>query len=850
VALAACAIGLKKANGTTDVIECQDIILGSVVHACQDHSQRVRYYATESLFNVIKVIPALAIQHFFILFEILRSLYSDVDVDVRSGAQLLDKKFKEIIVAAINNGSFTADQCVPLFARYVHVRSKPQTKRLTLTWLEANFKLVGSPMLEFLHLFLQGIFAMVADSTTQIGELALRVLETILPQLLVTNEDFIDKQVSQKVDFDKILQSLVTTMEHPSPIVRKVAMYWMSRIVRAHMSDSEDSKKRQLNENFSNHHYPSTATISVRNSLPHVLPGILLSIGDNSKNDVVLPDLSTHLLAEQTNACLQSAVRRNGNAYISHLDGFILALREELDSPTSRNPQPAIERKNYRPDVKSDGTGIETPGWFRSSESQEEKEDSVMMSRLCALQWITVLYESVVPDSLKAEYAREFISPIIQQLVDFPPELIIFKSLQVLAKITIPLEQETIPKESFSQDMDILTDASADFALQVISSKNNKSFKSRDREVFAALIHLHSHNDRLLGNLWRVIEFMCTLQPPEFVFVSFSMELCFFIQKKQESQEKSLGKDLEFASCVVQYMNYVLLTSKETLSLRELLKDSIGRTQNSPSSVRLFHLLLKAFAHNFVSALSLCLWGGAFQTACSFLEKIDPLDINIMFYLELDQLIELLERPLFRHLQIRLLQQEYDSPETNIIHQEGSSTMLFRTLKSILMLLPQSTSYKVLRKRLLTVAKFRQSSFKISNTTHTKFFLSFPEFFLLLVQARKIHVASRWKTIRSSSLENSVEILDSAKPVKHVPEKNLETPNKKIMRHPDQVLPKDQIGNFQALNRHGLIHQASKSKSLKEVPFKSKKSNHRRMSMQKDGATNENWVDYWTEGKL
>jgi hypothetical protein len=73
VALAACGIGLKKATDSPKVAECRDLILASVVHACQDHSQRVRYYATESLFNVVKVNPTLAVQHFFILFEILRS---------------------------------------------------------------------------------------------------------------------------------------------------------------------------------------------------------------------------------------------------------------------------------------------------------------------------------------------------------------------------------------------------------------------------------------------------------------------------------------------------------------------------------------------------------------------------------------------------------------------------------------------------------------------------------------------------------------------------------------------------------------------------------------------------------
>jgi hypothetical protein len=264
VALAACAIGLKKASQQdSEASECRDLILASVVHACQDHSQRVRYYATESLFNVLKAIPALAVQHFFILFEILRSLYADVDVDVRSGAQLLDKRLKEWIVGAINSGSFSADACVPIFARFVYMRNKA-TKRLTLSWLqELNEKLLGAPVLEFLHLFLSGIFAMVADPSVSIRESALMFLQGLLPKLLNQNAAIVDDLASMKVDFDKILQSLVTTLEHPDPIVRKVAMYWMSRIVATHMGPSTNVRL-------------SAASKSVRSSLPHVLPGILL----------------------------------------------------------------------------------------------------------------------------------------------------------------------------------------------------------------------------------------------------------------------------------------------------------------------------------------------------------------------------------------------------------------------------------------------------------------------------------------------------------------------------------------------------------------------------------------------
>ena len=314
VALAASAIGLKKAADTNPIAhECRDLILASVVHACQDHSQRVRYYATESLFNVIKVIPSLAVQHFFILFEILRSLYADVDVDVKSGAELLDKKLKEVIVVAMNSGQFTAEACVPVFARFVYMRNKA-TKRLTLTWLqELTEKLIGAPILEFLHLFLTGIFDMIADPTLAIRQSALAFLQSVLPKLLdnhVVEEAIDDFQTAGiKVDFDKILQSLVTTMEHPDPFVRKIAMYWMSRIVKAHIGgdekkavakgtgsvaavgsgaddddvfkgldeESKHLRKLELAEEKSEELVTlSAATVSVRNSLPHVLPGILL----------------------------------------------------------------------------------------------------------------------------------------------------------------------------------------------------------------------------------------------------------------------------------------------------------------------------------------------------------------------------------------------------------------------------------------------------------------------------------------------------------------------------------------------------------------------------------------------
>jgi len=181
-------------------------------------------------------------------------------------------------------------------------------------------------------------------------------------------------------------------------------MYWIARIVAAFIPGPTASQDKL------SHASVSSATVSVRSTLPHVLPGILLSIGDTfqlrpASKDAFLPEHTTHALAQQTNECLVKAIVHGGKLYVPLLGGFIIALLEELATPgglSGRNP-PAVERKPNRLDVKSDGTGIESTGWFRSSDSETQKQSMNETSCLCALDWITLLYDHVVPDPLKKE---------------------------------------------------------------------------------------------------------------------------------------------------------------------------------------------------------------------------------------------------------------------------------------------------------------------------------------------------------------------------------------------------------------------------------------------------------------
>lgn len=119
-----------------------------------------------------------------------------------------------------------------------------------------------------------------------------------------------------------------------------------------------------------------------------------------------------------------------------------------------------------------------------------------------------------------------------------------------------------------------------------------------------------------------------------------------------------------------------------------------------------------------------------------------------MFYLEIDQLIDLIERPIFRHLHLRLLECE-DDP-----YNEGSGAMLFLTLKRVMMLLPQSTSYMILQERLLSVARYRQSAMALNAVSkHVEIGSETDVFVKRVLIARRIHVWAKWRMIRAESLQ-------------------------------------------------------------------------------------------------
>jgi hypothetical protein len=90
---------------------------------------------------------------------------------------------------------------------------------------------------------------------------------------------------------------------------------------------------------------------------------------------------------------------------------------------------------------------------------------------------------------------------------------------------------------------------------------------------------------------------------------------------------------------------------------------------------------------------------------------------------------------------------------------EGSGVMLFQLLKSLLMILPQSTCYRVLRDRLVSVSRFRQSTIpgttrkSLSDKRFKKLSTDTKTFVARACLVRDLHCTATWQTIRQESLE-------------------------------------------------------------------------------------------------
>jgi len=152
-------------------------------------------------------------------------------------------------------------------------------------------------------------------------------------------------------------------------------------------------------------------------------------------------------------------------------------------------------------------------------------------------------------------------------------------------------------------------------------------------------------------------------------------------------------KDHTFASLMVQTLNIILLTSPELFELRDDIKKSLHSTKKDEQN--LFITLFKTWCYDPIAVLSLCLMAQAYELASALVFKFINIDLTVGFLMEVDKLVQLIESPIFVNLRLQLLE-----PQRH--------PFLLKTLYGLLMLLPQTRAFQLLRARLACITGFGQ----------------------------------------------------------------------------------------------------------------------------------------------
>lgn len=692
VGLAATAIGLM--HNSRNFLE---VLLPPVMHCFDDPESRVRYYACESLYNIAKVSRNSILRYFKEIFDGLSKLFADVDVDVKNGANLLDRLIKDIVTEA---PEFHVEQFLPILQGYIR-RTNPYIRQLIVGWITLLDSIPDISMLDYLPDFLDGLFNMLSDSNREIRQAADSALSEFLREVVV----------STVVEFGPIVPILVLQCFSKERLNRLTAITWLSELI----------------------HHPHSGG---ENLLPYhadILRAILWCISDD--------EIEIRLVSERTNNDLLSVAANHysSSKYSSSSSSTIAASAtgEQTGKPHELHDR-YFELRQL----------LETLAGELFSTKELNKNQNVLSTKMAALRWINMLMERRKKDM--NEHIEDLLPVLLRTLSD-PSDAVVLLTLQVLSRISLLEVHKATPTASSSStskndqngnyhqsNTDIATNNNDATSTAKANPSNRPKTEYQFQLVLNAILNLFAQDRILLetrGSL--IIRKLCVLLNAKSVYIRMAEALVSYESTNTSNsnaagtvdggsvsgQQPADSSTLQFISTMVQTLNLILLTASELHDLRFVLasgwqgggaaggssydgshyhqhnynNESSSTQIQSPSDV--FRTLYNCWCHNPVSAFSLCLLAQAYDLSFSLVKTFSRMEqVTVGFLMQMDKLVLLLESPVFVHLRLQLLDvgSTYHGP-------------LLKSVYGLLMCLPQGEAFKLLNERLTSVCNLRDN---------------------------------------------------------------------------------------------------------------------------------------------
>merc|ERR1712130_598432 len=170
------------------------------------------------------------------------------------------------------------------------------------------------------------------------------------------------------------------------------------------------------------------------------------------------------------------------------------------------------------------------------------------------------------------------------------------------------------------------------------------------------------------------------------------------------------SKQRHFVRNMVRLMNLILLTSKELYPLRQIIKKANG-------DKHIFFVLYKTWCCSPISLVSLCLLAQRYDVGLMLVNQFKEdtfVHKSVQFLLEIDELIHLLESPIFLHLRLQLLCLDAD------LNENKENEQLFQIVNGLLTLLPHSDAFHQFRVRIQMISLHKRLFSKLAKKSNRK----------------------------------------------------------------------------------------------------------------------------------
>uniref|UniRef100_A0A8C4RVB8 Protein VAC14 homolog n=1 Tax=Erpetoichthys calabaricus TaxID=27687 RepID=A0A8C4RVB8_ERPCA len=387
IGLAACSIALGKDSG----LYLKELI--EPVLACfNDSDSRLRYYACEALYNIVKVARGAVLPHFNVLFDGLSKLAADPDPNVKSGSELLDRLLKDIVT---ESNKFDLVAFVPLLRERIYSNNQ-YARQFIISWILVLESVPDINLLEYLPEILDGLFQILGDSSKEIRKMCEVVLGEFLKEI---------KKSSPNVKFAEMANILVI---HSNDLIQLTAMSWMREFIQ----------------------------LAGRVMLPYssgILTAVLpcLSYDNHKKNT-----------KEAASACNHSLMK-----LVTPEDDV-----EEAMPPSSVPDDSSCKSREVQDgDAERTSVTLDLDGIVQVLDRHLHDPGTGMMTRIAVLKWLYHLY---IKTPRKIFRHTDSLFPVLMKTLSDESDEVILKDLELLAEIASSPAGQTEASES-SETTDI-----------------------------------------------------------------------------------------------------------------------------------------------------------------------------------------------------------------------------------------------------------------------------------------------------------------------------------------------------------------------------------------------------------